>query len=62
MAFFCNKTGVRIAKPGVCKACDPIEGHDEVVEVDGVEKIVGAKAEKAEAPKAAENKAATSSK
>lgn len=37
MAHFCTKTGVRIAKPGVSKAVDPERGHDEVVEVDGIE-------------------------
>lgn len=46
MAFFCEKTGVRIAAPGVCKACDPINGHDEVVEVDGIERAVIHRAEK----------------
>lgn len=37
MAFFCTKSGARIAKPGVSKSVDPVNGHDEVVEVDGVE-------------------------
>lgn len=37
MAFFCTKTGVRIAAAGVSKAVDPEKGHAEVVEVDGVE-------------------------
>lgn len=35
MVFFCTKTGVRIAAPGVSKAVDPKDGHDEVVEIDG---------------------------
>lgn len=43
MAFFCTKTGVRIAKPGVSKAVDPVNGHDEVIEVDGEERVVKAK-------------------
>lgn len=38
MACFCEKTGVRIAAPGVSKAVDPQGGQDEVIEVDGVEK------------------------
>lgn len=32
MAFFCTKTGVRIAGPGVSKAVDPANGFDEVSE------------------------------
>jgi hypothetical protein len=50
MAFFCTKTGVRIAKAGVSKAVDPDKGHDEVVEVDGVEEVVKAPKPKAEKP------------
>lgn len=32
MAFFCEKTGLRIAAPGVCKAVDPMNGQDEFSE------------------------------
>jgi hypothetical protein len=56
MAYFCSKTGVRIAAPGVSKAVDPVNGQDEVTESeDG--KIVPhkvSKAEKTESPAAAE--------
>lgn len=44
MAFFCTKTGVRIAAAGVSKAVDPENGHDEVIEVDGVEVTVASSA------------------
>lgn len=37
MAFFCTKTGVRIAGIGVSKSVDPKDGHEEVVEHEGVE-------------------------
>ena len=40
MAFFCTNTGVRISAPGVSKAVDPVNGHDEVIELDGVEMTV----------------------
>jgi hypothetical protein len=33
-AYFCEKTGVRIAAPGVCKAVDPTSGQDEFSEGD----------------------------
>lgn len=50
MAHFCSKTGTRIAKPGVSKAVDPENGHDEVeLDEDGAEVLVG---EGVEAPKA----------
>jgi len=54
MAFFCTETGARIAKPGVSKAVDPEKGHDEVVEVDGVE--VPLRSEPGEKPKSASSK------
>lgn len=31
-AYFCEKTGVRIAAPGVCKAVDPVGGQNEFSE------------------------------
>jgi hypothetical protein len=34
-AYFCEKTGVRIVAPGVCKAVDPIKGQDEFNEAEG---------------------------
>ncbi len=34
-AYFCEKTGVRIVKPGVSKSVDPVNGHDECLEIDG---------------------------
>lgn len=53
MAFFCTKTGVRIAAAGVSKAVDPEKGHAEVVDVDGVEVPVEAPAKaKGKGPKA----------
>jgi len=32
MAYFCEKDGLRIAKPGMCKTCDPKNGHEEASE------------------------------
>lgn len=32
-AHFCNVTGARIAKPGVSKSVDPVDGQDEVFEL-----------------------------
>lgn len=38
MAYFCEKTGVRIVEPGVCKAVDPVNGKDEVqVSIEALE-------------------------
>lgn len=52
MIHFCENTGVRIAKPGCCKSCDPMNGQDEVIEMpDGSLKIVGEKKPAAEAAK-----------
>lgn len=49
MAYFCEKSGVRIAGPGVSKAIDPAKGHDEVVvDDDGNETAVKAAKPKAE--------------
>ncbi len=31
-AYFCEKTGVRIAAPGVSKSVDPVNGQDEITE------------------------------
>ena len=48
MHYFCNKTGVRIAAPGVCKSVDPENGQDEVTLTEGGELVpVKAKAPKA---------------
>lgn len=43
MAHFCTQTGARIAAPGVSKAVDPENGHDEIIEVDGEEVVVKTK-------------------
>lgn len=32
MAYFCEKSGVRIVAPGVSKTVDPDNGHDEFSE------------------------------
>lgn len=32
MAFFCEKTGVRIVAPGVSKSVDPVNGQDDFAE------------------------------
>jgi hypothetical protein len=32
MAYFCTKTGVRIAAPGVSKEVDPVSGQDQYTE------------------------------
>ena len=52
VAYFCEKTGVRIAAPGVCKAVDPINGQDEYSEraVEAHPAKPSAKPAKVEAP------------
>lgn len=51
MPHFCEKSGARIANPGVSKAIDPINGHDEVIEIDGVEEVLVVKKPRVEKPK-----------